>query len=172
MLMGVYPLWDFKCEPENPQISYYKPEKTSSDWSVVIFPGGGYHHRAEHEGKGYAEFLNEHGITAFVVDYRVIPNRFPAELSDARRAMRFVRKNAELFGIKKEKIAVMGSSAGGHLATLVSNYLGELPGEPYDEIDNEEFLANAQIALQSYVLPRILVILVQVRTYLANGMKN
>ncbi|MBE7036401.1 MAG: alpha/beta hydrolase [Ruminococcaceae bacterium] len=145
MLAGVYHLWDFECEPENPMISYYKPEEKISDWSVVIFPGGGYSHRAEHEGKGYAEFLNANGIAAFVVDYRVSPNRFPAELSDARRGIRFVRNRAEEFGIRKDKIAVMGSSAGGHLAALVSNYKEELPGEPFDIIDEEDYLPNAQI---------------------------
>lgn len=145
MLAGVYPLWDFECETENPMISYYKPEEKTSDWSVVIFPGGGYHHRAEHEGKGYAEFLNSHGITAFVVDYRVTPNRFPVELSDARRGVRFVRQHAEEFGVVKNKIAVMGSSAGGHLAALVTNYKEVLPGEPYDEMDKEDYLPNAQI---------------------------
>lgn len=145
MLAGVYPLWDFECEPENPMISYYKPEEKTSDWSVVIFPGGGYNHRAEHEGKGYAEFLNANGIAAFVVDYRVSPNRFPAQLSDARRGIRFVRRHAEEFGLAKDKVAVMGSSAGGHLAALVSNYKAVLPGEPYDEMDEEEYAPNAQI---------------------------
>lgn len=145
MTAGVYRLWDFTCEPENPVITHYKPETQTSEWTVVIFPGGGYSHRAPHEGKGYAEFLNSHGINAFVVDYRVAPAQFPAPLADARRALRFVRHNAETLGVKKDKVAVMGSSAGGHLAALLSNYREPLAGEPCDELDREDYLPNAQI---------------------------
>ena len=53
-----YDLWDFACEHETPTMTHYIPTEKKSDWSVVIFPGGGYQHRAVHEGKGYAEFLN------------------------------------------------------------------------------------------------------------------
>ena len=116
-----------------------------SDAAIVIFPGGGYTHRAEHEGKAYAEFLAENGINAFVVDYRVAPNYFPQPLADAKRAVRFVRYYSEKFGIDASKVAVMGSSAGGHLAALVSTYRGEIEGEGIDEIDNECCLPNAQI---------------------------
>lgn len=64
---------------------------------------------------------------------------------DARRAVRFVRNKAEEYGIDKNKIAVMGSSAGGHLAALVSTYTKPIDFEGLDEIDNENFLPNAQI---------------------------
>ena len=137
MLTGTFSLWETK----NSTISYYKPEKKTSDWSVVIFAGGSYRYRAEHEGKNYAEFLNKSGITAFVVDYRVAPNRFPAQLEDARQAMRFVRKNADKFGVIKDKIAAMGSSAGGHLTALLTNYTEKLPGEDV----SVDFLPNAHI---------------------------
>ena len=126
-------------------MSYYKPNEKTSQSAVVIFPGGGYWGRAEHEGKSYALFLNAHGITAFVVDYRVHPNRFPLPLLDARRAVRYVRYYADKFGIDKDKIAVMGSSAGGHLASMLCTYLKTVEGEGIDEIDNESFLPDKQI---------------------------
>lgn len=141
MLTESFFLWDTEGENDSPKICYYKPEKKMSDWSVVIFAGGSYRYRAEHEGKDYADFLNENGITAFVVDYRVAPERFPAQLEDARQAMRFVRKNADKFGVTKDKIAAMGSSAGGHLTALLTNYTEKLPGED----DNTDFLPNAHI---------------------------
>jgi len=103
-----------------PNITAYRPKTLSTTACVVIFPGGGYRMRAEHEGKGYAEFLSSHGITAFVVDYRVEPHRFPAPLYDARYAVRYVRANASKLGVDPARIAVMGSSAGGHLAALCS----------------------------------------------------
>ncbi len=130
---------------ETPIITPFIPKEKKSDAAVIIFPGGGYGMRAGHEGAGYAEFLNEQGITAFVVNYRVNPHTFPLELLDARRAIRFVRAHAEEYKIDKNKIAVMGSSAGGHLAAMVSTYTKPIDYEGIDEIDNEEFLPNAQI---------------------------
>ena len=130
---------------ETPTITPFIPKQKKSDAAVVIFPGGGYAIRADHEGAGYAEFLSEQGITAFVVDYRVKPHTFPLELLDARRAIRYVRAKADEYGIDKNKIAVMGSSAGGHLAALVSTCVKPIDFENSDEIDGEEFLPNAQI---------------------------
>lgn len=126
-------------------IDVFKPLAGKSDVAVVLFPGGGYGNFSDHEGEGFARFLTSFGHTAFVVHYRLAPNRFPLQLLDARRTIRFVRHNAEQFGINKEKILVMGSSAGGHLASIVSTYLEGIDGEGVDEIDNEEFLPNGQI---------------------------
>lgn len=128
-----------------PVIEYYEAVNKKGDGTVIIFPGGGYCKRAEHEGKGYAEFLNAQGISCFVVQYRVLPDRFPYPLLDARRAVRFVRANSDKFGIDPNKIAVMGSSAGGHLAALCSTYLNKLDDEGIDELDSIDFRPNAQI---------------------------
>lgn len=130
---------------EKPVIKYYKPQQKTSNCAVVIFPGGGYEKRAAHEGDGYAEFLAKNGITAFVVEYRVAPHSFPLPLLDARRAMRFVRFNAEKFGVDKDKIAAMGSSAGGHLAALLSTYTASVDEEKTDDTDLADYMPNAQI---------------------------
>ena len=146
--MTAYPLWEGAfpgTATETPTVTHYPPAEKRSDAAFVIFPGGGYHHRAKHEGEGYAELLNSFGITAFVVDYRVTPAFFPAPLLDARRAVRFVRANAEKFGIDPTKVAVMGSSAGGHLAALVSTFFERIEGEGIDEIDDLDALPNAQV---------------------------
>ncbi len=140
-------LWNvvpFDCQ-ETPKITPYLPKEKSSSWAVVIYPGGGYSIRAPHEGEGYAEFLASNGICAFVVDYRVAPHRFPCQLADARRAVQWVRHHAEAYGIRKDKVAVMGSSAGGHLAALVSTYEEALELSNTDEIDREAWRPNAQI---------------------------
>ncbi len=147
MLTETLNLWNNTpglCE-ETPTLSVYTPENKTSDAAVVIFPGGGYRIRAPHEGDAYALFLNKLGITAFVCDYRVAPHRFPLPLLDARRAIRTVRALADKYGVNKNKVAVMGSSAGGHLAALVSTYFEPLEFEDSDEIDNEDFIPNAQI---------------------------
>lgn len=140
-------LWDNTpglCE-EVPEIHYYKPTAPTSEGAVVIFPGGGYHHRAEHEGKGYAEFLAANGVHAFVVDYRVAPHRYPLPLLDARRAVRYVRFHAAEYGLDPEKIAVMGSSAGGHLAALTAASAEPISLEGVDAVDGVSARPNAQI---------------------------
>ncbi len=142
--METYTLWNDN-QTHDTRMEWYAPETKKSDAAVVIFPGGGYSHLANHEGKGYAEYLNSIGITAFVVYYRVAPNRFPLPLLDARRAVRFVRANCEKFGVDKNKICVMGSSAGGHLTALLSTYTANLVGEGIDEIDKECYIPNGQI---------------------------
>ena len=136
---------------EDPKIHYYPAEHKSHDGAVVIFPGGGYVHRAEHEGKGYAEYLNAQGMDAFVVDYRVAPYSYPAQLLDARRAVRFVRYHAEKFGINPDKIGVMGSSAGGNLIALLCTYIAPFEGEVTDDIDMLDCMPNAQIHCYSYI---------------------
>lgn len=136
----IFELWE-----NGTTMTYFEPENKVSRGAVVIFPGGGYWGRAEHEGKSYAGFLNKNGISAFVVDYRVHPNRFPLPLLDARRAVRYVRHFADSFGIDKDKIAVMGSSAGGHLASILCTYREAIEGEGADEIDREDFCPDKQI---------------------------
>ncbi len=138
-----YPLWQNK--ENSPAITAYVPQKQTANCAVVILAGGAYCFRAEHEGKGYAEFFAENGILSFVVDYRHHPDKFPIPLLDARRGVQFVRYHAKKFGIDRDKIAIMGSSAGGHLAALTSVYRGELSIESPDEIDALSHRPNAQI---------------------------
>ena len=132
------------CE-ETSMLTAYLPDCKTSMGAVVICPGGAYMIRAAQEGKNYAEFLAEHGYTSFVLDYRVAPHKFPLPLLDARRAIRFVRFCADKYGIDRNKIAIMGSSAGGHLAAMTSTYYEPIEFENIDEIDKEDFIPNAQI---------------------------
>jgi len=136
-----FKLW----ENNHLEISYFRAIHRSSKGAVVILPGGGYTGHANHEGEGYAQLINTFGMDAFVVRYRVSPNRFPLPLLDARRAIRFVRFNSDKFDIDKNKILLMGSSAGGHLTSLTSTYFDKIDGEGVDEIDNEDFIPNGQI---------------------------
>lgn len=149
--MNTFKLWENETPGLNdgvlpPTVTYCGAENKKGDGAIVIFAGGGYVNRSENEGIPYAEFFNSIGIDAFVVDYRIAPKtRFPYELLDARRAVRLVRFHADKFKIDPNKIAVIGSSAGGHLAALVSTYRGGISGEGADEIDNISPIPNAQI---------------------------
>lgn len=93
--------------------------------TMLILPGGGYGNLAEHEGTGYAQFFAAHGITAYVLKYRLGSNgyRHPIMLNDAARALRLLRTLARRDGLDPNRIGVIGSSAGGHLAsTLLTLY--------------------------------------------------
>jgi acetyl esterase/lipase len=130
---------------EEPSLAYYAAEEKRGRAAVIICPGGGYAGRADYEGKDYAEYLNCIGLDAFVLNYRVGKNKYPAALSDIRRAVRYVRYHADRFGIEKGKIIVVGSSAGGHLAAQASCFHGTLAEEVMDEIDQEDYAPNGQI---------------------------
>jgi len=103
-----------------PSITEYIIKNSGS--AILVCPGGGYAMRAEHEGPQIAEWLNKNGISAFVLDYRVgeLAHLGYAPLSDAMRAMKYIRRNADKWGIAPDKIAVMGFSAGAHLAGSLS----------------------------------------------------
>jgi len=93
--------------------------------AIVICPGGGYGALAGHEGKDYALWLNEQGIAGFVLKYRLGSGgyRHPVMLQDAARAVRTVRARAAEWQIDPKRVGIMGSSAGGHLAsTLVTHF--------------------------------------------------
>ncbi len=107
--------------------------------SILVLPGGGYSGLAEHEGTGYAEFFAAHGITAYVLKYRLGSSgyRHPIELGDAARGLRMVRAFAKRDGRDPARIAVIGSSAGGHLAsTLVTHFDAGKP-DATDPIERE-----------------------------------
>jgi acetyl esterase/lipase len=104
-----------------------------SDMAVLVCPGGGYHILAiDKEGYDLALWLNQLGITAAVLKYRVRPyaeddGPFPP-LLDVQRALRLLRSRADTLGINPHRIGVMGFSAGGHLALLAG--LHQDPGDP------------------------------------------
>lgn len=130
---------------EVPQYEVYLPDKEKANGAAaLIFPGGGYSIlAADHEGKAYAEWLTERGIAGIVVKYRVSGNaalgyQFPVPFLDARRAIRTVRANASTWNLDPSKIGVMGSSAGGHLASLcATRFADTFTEEGNDEIDKQ-----------------------------------
>lgn len=132
-------------EIEVPQFQAYLPAKEKATGAaVVILPGGGYGIlAADHEGHDYAKWLTERGIAGIVVKYRVSRSpafgyQFPVPFLDARRAIRTVRAKATEWGIDSKKIGVMGSSAGGHLASLcATRFMDSLPDENRDPIDQQ-----------------------------------
>lgn len=107
-----------------PSIWVFLPEASKATGrAVVCLPGGGYSHLAtDHEGYQWAPFFNERGIAFIVLKYRM-PHEFTeVPISDAREALRVVRENAQKWDIDPKKVGIMGSSAGGHLATTIATH--------------------------------------------------
>lgn len=121
-----------------PALSVFIPENPTGA-AIVIFPGGGYGGRADaHEGRDIAQWCVQRGLAAFVVRYRLSPYRHPVPLSDAKRAIRWVRANAAKYGIDAARIGAIGFSAGGHLvSTLITHSDSGNPDSP-DEIERAD----------------------------------
>lgn len=101
-----------------PEVECWIPETNPNHIGLIILPGGGYRNLAGHEGAGYAEFFCKAGIACFVVTYRLgsDDHRHPAMLEDALAAIETIRSQADVFDIDPDKLGIIGSSAGGHLA--------------------------------------------------------
>ena len=129
---GPIPLWAAGApgalgseEKDVPTITPYLPGTNVTGAAVVVCPGGGYGMLAGHEGHDYALWLNHQGLTAFVLKYRLGASgyRHPIMLQDAARAVRLVRARADEWKLDPKRIVIMGSSAGGHLAsTLLTHF--------------------------------------------------
>ena len=107
-----------------PSIRVFLPDADKATGrAVVCCPGGGYSHLATaHEGYDWAPFFNERGIALIVLKYRMPHANTDVPISDAKEALRVVRENAEKWHINPKKVGIMGSSAGGHLATTVATH--------------------------------------------------
>lgn len=130
---ATFPLWNGPApgalgtaEKDIPTLTVFLPDSgKSTGAAMVICPGGGYSHLAAKEGEDYARFFGKHGISSFVLKYRLGSDgyRYPAIFEDVARALRLVRSEASKWGINPEEVGIIGSSAGGHLAaTLLTHY--------------------------------------------------
>jgi acetyl esterase/lipase len=105
--------------------------------AVVVCPGGGYGNLAmDHEGAQIADWLNNLGVSAFILKYRLGPvYHHPAPLLDAQRALRTVRSRAKEFNVDPNRIGIWGFSAGGHLASTTGTHFDDGQPAAADPID-------------------------------------
>lgn len=104
-----------------PNLQVFTPAgKAVKRKAIIVCPGGGYQNLAPHEGAPFAAMYAKQGYTAFVLTYRVSPNRFPAGHDDLCRAVRLVRSKADEYGFDADQVCIMGFSAGGHLVSTVA----------------------------------------------------
>lgn len=130
------PLYDEGIGQPETELHFLPAHTEKSAGCVIICAGGSYRIRADHEAYPYAEMFNAAGIHAAVLDYRVAPYTYPAQLYDIQRAVRTVRYHAAQWGVEPDRIAVCGSSAGGHLAIMGAEHYdsGKSDGDEIDAV--------------------------------------
>ena len=134
----IIPLWTKEAPYTNaspdrfqPSIKEFKVE--GSRGAVIVCPGGSYTMKADYEGDPVCEMLNEAGISAYTLDYRIAPCHVLAPLTDAKRAIRLLRS------LGYEKVGILGFSAGGHLSCCAATlYDSGNPGaeDPIERISS------------------------------------
>lgn len=125
-----------------PKILVYLPAKSRANGaSILIFPGGSYAGLTfRYEGTQQAQFFIDHGITAFVVKYRIPSDRTMVAksigpLQDGQQAIRFVRLHAKEWHLDPARVGVIGFSAGGHVASTLATHFNEA------YVDNPEHIS-------------------------------
>lgn len=107
---------------------YLPPKEKANGAAIIVVPGGGYRaEAATHEGSDVAKRFNEMGVAAFVLKYRLpsdetMINKEIGPIQDAQRAIQIVREKAKEWGIDKDRVGIIGFSAGGHLASTAGTH--------------------------------------------------
>ena len=134
---------------------YLPPPEKATGAAVIVFPGGGYSHLADHEGRPVAEWLNTLGVTAFVLKYRYGPRyHHPSPLLDAARAMRLVRSRATEWHLDPNRIGVLGFSAGGHLASTIGTHFDSGKADATDGIERVSSRPDLMILIYPVITMR------------------
>ncbi|WP_058307659.1 alpha/beta hydrolase [Gracilibacillus massiliensis] len=129
--------WEEDALHQNcPSITPYVLENRPDAPLVLVIPGGGYQHRAYHEGEPVAEWLNQNGYHACVLRYQVAPIQNQITIKQGQLAIQLIRSNLREWGLSCDsKVGVLGFSAGGHLAATISNHFKETSVP--DDLPNE-----------------------------------
>jgi acetyl esterase/lipase len=142
------PNGDGSFEKAEAWITVHKP-KNPNGTAVVICPGGGYGGLVTGaEGHGIAAWLNSHGITGVVLEYRLPKGRPFVPLLDAQRAIRMVRANAKAWGVDPAKVGIIGFSAGGHLASTAGTHFDD--GNPKSDDPLEKLSSRPDFMILVY----------------------
>jgi acetyl esterase/lipase len=138
------------ADEDKPTLTIYPATEHKVATGVVVCPGGSYAHLAmDHEGVQIAQWLNNLGISAFVLKYRLgMKYHHPVELGDAQRAIRYVRAHAAEWGIDPQRIGVWGFSAGGHLASSTETHFDAGHADSADIIERQS--SRPEFAVLAY----------------------
>lgn len=117
---------------QNPKMRVFLPkDELATGRAVVACPGGSYlGHAIGHEGYDWAPFFNKQGIALIVLAYTIPEGDRSKPIGDAEAAMRMVRDSAAVWGINPSEVGIMGSSAGGHLASTIATHTTDPKARP------------------------------------------
>ena len=134
---------------------YLTPGDKATGAAIIVCPGGGYQHLADHEGGPVAQWLNSVGVTAFVLKYRLGPTyHYPAQLQDAARAIRTVRARAREWALDPQRIGILGFSAGGHLAATAGTHFAAGQADASDPIERVSSRPDLMILIYPVITMR------------------
>ena len=145
-----FKLWEQNTPYFDPELGQAEPDmeffKGEGRGCVIVCAGGAYSHRADHEGVPVAKWLQSAGVSAFNLTYRFAPYRYKATVGDVLRAVRLARFYAAELGYDRDKIGVLGFSAGGHLASCAAVHFDDFEEKiAGDEIDRESSRPDAAV---------------------------
>lgn len=150
-----------RSDQDTPTLTEFSPQRHHGNGTaVIVAPGGAYISLAGNlEGRQVADWFAARGIAAFVLKYRIAPRyRWPIQLEDAQRAVRYVRSHAKTYGIAPNRIGMIGFSAGGHLTAMVATHFdaGEPNAtNPIDRVsDRPDFIILGYPVISFEQLPR------------------
>ncbi|HUQ38880.1 MAG TPA: alpha/beta hydrolase [Acidimicrobiales bacterium] len=118
---------------------YVPPEEKRNGAAILLLHGGSWIAGDRTQLRGYGILLGREGYLCVASEYRLLPEaNWPAQIHDAKAALRWLRKNAAMWGVDPDRIAVEGNSAGGHLALLLAGTQGleEFAGETDDGVSD------------------------------------
>lgn len=121
--------------------------------AIVYYPGGGFLSAAHDRYVEMRMALAEAGFVVASVEYRTVPDMFPALLVDGKSAVRYLRAHARQFGIDPQRIGVIGDSAGGYLAQMVGVTGGD---KEYDQGDYLDQSSDVQAAATIYGISNLM----------------
>jgi acetyl esterase/lipase len=116
--------------------------------AIIVLPGGGYNYLSNYEAFPIAEHFRSLGLAAFVLKYRIKPYERSVSLLDVQRAVRLLRARSAELGLDPARIAVIGFSAGGHLAANLSTHGDDGDPQAADPVDRQS--CRPQTALLIY----------------------
>jgi acetyl esterase/lipase len=144
-----------EADKDIPTLTPFWPEAgKATGAAMLVFPGGGYRALAPHEGAIYAQWLAAQGIAAFVLKYRLNPDGYkvPTIYLDAARAIRTVRSHAADWGLDPQRIGIIGSSAGGHLAAMCVTQFDPGQADATDPIERTSSRPDLAVLCYAFIL--------------------
>lgn len=139
------------ADNQEPSIIPYLLPGIELKGSIIVCAGGAYKWKEPLEAFPHAKWINSMGFHAFILDYRVKPYKTDDALHDAQRAIRMIRSMSDRWKIKKDKVALLGFSSGGHLAAMASTHFDSGNPDSGDPIERESCKPDAQILCYAHI---------------------